>query len=87
MRFKVLLSILLFIVTTLSAVHELEHITQQDDSSCMVYHVNDKLTSIDIVNEQELHLFDFEYIIQNNQVLNLHVKNKSNPNRAPPLVS
>ena len=87
MKLRVLISILFLVATTLSALHELEHITQ-DDSACMVYHVNDKLTPIDIIdNEKDAELFHFEKIVQNNQALTLYVKDKSNPNRAPPLVS
>ena len=87
MKLRVFISIFFLIATTLSAVHELEHITQ-DDTSCMVYHINDKLTPIDIIdNEKNVELFHFENILQNNQILNIHVNNKSNPNRAPPLVS
>ena len=87
MKLKVLLSIFFVIATTLSALHELEHITQ-DDSSCIAYHLNDKLTPIDIIDkEKDVELFHFENIIQNKQVLNSHVKNKSNPNRAPPKLS
>ena len=88
MKLRILLSIFFLIATTLSAFHELEHITHDDTSSCMVYHVNDKLTPIDIIDiEKDVELFHFENITQHNQVLNPHVKNKSNPNRAPPITS
>ena len=88
MKFRVLLSIFFVIATILSATHELEHITQDDTSSCMVYHINDKLTSVDIIDENKVvELFHFENIQHNNQILTLHRKDKSNPNRAPPLVS
>lgn len=86
MKLRVLLlSIFFVIATTLSAVHELEHITGNDDSSCHVYHVNDKLSSVDIVDEsKDVEVLHFEKIIQNRQVSLLHVKNKTNQNRAPP---
>lgn len=89
MKFRILISIFFLIATTLSALHELEHITQESDSaSCMVYHINDKLTPIDIIdNEKYIEFFNFENITQNNQIFNTHFKNKSNPNRAPPLIS
>ncbi len=88
MKLKVLLSIFFVIATTLSALHELEHIQDDNDSLCMVYHVNDKLTPIDNIDEKQyVEFFHFENIVQNNQILNLHVKNNSNPNRAPPLDS
>ncbi|MCW8894583.1 MAG: hypothetical protein OQK48_02475 [Sulfurimonas sp.] len=89
MKLRILLSIFFVIATSLSAIHELEHITHDDDSSaCLVYHVNDKLTSVDIIdNSKNVEVFHFEDILQNSQISNLHVKNKSNQNRAPPLVS
>lgn len=88
MKLRVLLSIFFVIATILSATHELEHITHDDSSSCMVYHINDKLTSVDIIDEnKDVELFHFENIQQNNKILTLRVKNKSNPNRAPPLIS
>ena len=88
MKLRILLSIFFLIATTLSAFHELEHITHDDTSSCMVYHINDKLTPIDIIDiEKDVELFHFEKILKNNQILNIQVNNKSNPSRAPPLVS
>lgn len=88
MKLKLILSIFFLIATTLSAFHELEHITHDDTSSCVVFHINDKLTPIDIIDiEKDIELFHFENILQNNQIFNTHVKNKSNPNRAPPLIS
>lgn len=88
MKLRILLSIFFVIATTFSALHELEHTTNDADSSCLVYHINDNLSSSDIIDEsKEIDTFQFEKISQNNQVLNLHVKNKSNPDRAPPIAS
>lgn len=88
MRFNLLLSVLLFLATTLSALHELEHISQEDDSVCMVYHVNDKLSSVDIVDVTKCaECFLFEKITYVNKVRKLHFRDKSNPDRAPPLLS
>ena len=88
MKLRVLLSLLFIIATTLSAIHELKHISHDDDSSCQVYHVNDNLTSVDIIDEvKDIEIFHFKNILQNSQISNLHVKKSTNQNRAPPLAS
>ena len=88
MKLRVLISIFFIIATTLSAIHELEHITHSDDSSCLVYHVNDNLTSVDIIDEiKNAEVINFEKIVQNTQVSNLHVKKSTDQNRAPPVLS
>lgn len=88
MKLKALFSILFVIATTLSAVHETEHTTHSVDSSCVVYHLNDNLSPVDIIDKsKDVEIFHFDYISQNNSTSNLHVKDKSNPNRAPPLAS
>ena len=88
MKLRVLISIFFIIATTLSAIHELEHIAHDDDSACLVYHVNDNLTSVDIIDEIEnIEILHFEEIVQKSQISNLHVKSKSNQNRAPPKLS
>ncbi len=88
MKLRILLSIFFLIATTLSAIHEIEHITHEHDSSCHIYHINDNLTSIDIIDEsKDIEIFHFENIVQNTKTLNLYLKNKSNQNRAPPKLS
>jgi len=85
MKLKVLLSLFFIIVTTFSAVHALEHITHDDDSACLTYHVNDNLGLVDIVDEaKDVEFLHFDYISHNSSISNLHEKDKSNPNRAPP---
>ena len=87
MKLKLLLSILLFIATTLSALHEIEHI-EENDEVCMVYHINDNLTSVDSTDiEKDVDLFRLKEIRHNNLVLKIHQKDKSNPDRAPPSFS
>ena len=86
MKLRLLLSIFFVIVTTLSAVHEIEHIV--DDESCLVCHVNDNLTSADVVvTSHEIKVSCFNCLNHNSLVFLLHTKNRSNPNRAPPTLS
>jgi hypothetical protein len=88
MKLNVLLSILFALVTTFSAIHEVEHIAHDDDSSCLVCHVNNNLASADIINKPEIvEIVHFEKIAQNNLTTNLHFKERNNQNRAPPSIS
>ncbi|MDB2562394.1 hypothetical protein N9X61_02190 [Sulfurimonas sp.] len=90
MKLSVLLSILLFITTTLSAQHELEHITHdhESDPSCLVYHINDKLSSVDIIdNTQKNDYVSFEDIVHIKQVHSIHTKKNDNHSTAPPILS
>ena len=90
MKLRILLAILFVITTTLSALHELEHITHDhdNDASCLVYHINDKLSSLAIVDfSQNTFVLYLEKIPYFSQVLTLHQKDKSNSNRAPPFYS
>jgi len=88
MKLRVLLSIFFIITTTFATIHEVEHVEHGDDSSCLVCHVNDNLTSADIIDKvQDIEVFHFEKIIQNTQLSNLHVKKSTNQTRAPPLTS
>ncbi|QSZ42511.1 hypothetical protein GJV85_10440 [Sulfurimonas aquatica] len=84
MKLRLLLSIFFVIVTTLSALHETEH-TLQGEETCLVCHVNDNLTSADILSiPTEALNFHYESILDNGQVANLHLQDRSNQNRAPP---
>ena len=47
MKIKIILSILFLIFTTFSTIHELEHIGHDNDSSCLICHVNNNLVSAD----------------------------------------
>lgn len=90
MKLSVLISILLFITTTLSALHELEHITHdhESDPSCLVYHINDKLSSLDLVDDtQQKEAISFEDIIDDTQVHSTHTKRRTNHSTAPPIIS
>lgn len=90
MKLSVLLSILFIITTTLSALHELEHITHDHESSstCLVYHINDKSSPVDVV-QVDLNPFlnSFEAILLKNQLSTKHRKKSTNHSKAPPLIS
>ena len=88
MKLRVLISIFFIITTTFATVHEAEHITNGDNASCLVCHINDNLTSADVIDKvTDIEIFHFEKIVQNTQISNLHVKKSTNQNRAPPLAS
>ena len=90
MKLRILLAILFVITTTLSALHELKHITHDNDNdaSCLVYHINDKMSSVAIVDfSQNVFVLYPQIIPYVTQVLTLHQKDKSNSNRAPPFYS
>ncbi|MDA7816709.1 hypothetical protein N9A28_00790 [Sulfurimonas sp.] len=88
MKLNVLLSIFFLITTTFASIHEVEHIEHSDDSTCLVCHVGDNLSCGDAVEKvKQVETINFEAIVQNTQIINLHVKEKSNQNRAPPALS
>jgi hypothetical protein len=85
MKFRVLISLLFIIVTSFTAIHEVKHFVNADDSPCMVCHVNDNLSSADVISEVTyVEIFHFEKILENNSILSYHDKKTSNQNRAPP---
>ena len=85
MKLRLLLSLLFIISTTFASVHEVEHIQHADDSPCLVCHVNDNLTSADLIDEvTDVELITFEKVEEVNNVLTFHEKKRSNQNRAPP---
>ncbi len=88
MKLKMLLSMLFLIVTTFSAVHEIEHIAHDDSSSCLVCHVNDNLVLADSIDKSKnIENFYFKIFLSNAQVLNPHIKKYTNQNQAPPSLS
>ncbi|MCF6339549.1 MAG: hypothetical protein L3J10_02195 [Sulfurimonas sp.] len=88
MKLKMLLSILFLIVTTFSAIHEIEHIAHNDSSSCLICHVNDNLALDDIQDKfKNIEIFYFEKNSYSNQVLSLHIKKYTDQNQAPPSLS
>ena len=89
MKLRLLISILFIIATTVTAIHELEHIHgEHSESSCQICIVDDHSVSADAVEKfKEIELFKFESITPQNLVYTLQEKNHSYQNRAPPLKS
>jgi len=86
----IFLSLIFFVTTTLSALHELEHIkhNHDKDSSCVIFHINDKLSAVDIyTSSTEVKIVFDEKTASSSQVSNTHKKEKSNLNNAPPFHS
>jgi|GEM_PF-1445055 len=89
MKFNLLLSILFAIVTSFAAIHEVEHIKQNSDSSsCLICTVNNNLLSADaIALTADIEPLHFEKIAQDNSVSYSYRKINFNQNRAPPKIS
>jgi len=88
MKLRVILSIFFLIITTFTSVHEVEHIKHSGDSPCLVCHIGDNLSYDDTIEKvKKVEVINSEKIVQYSQVLNLHVINRSNRNRAPPVLS
>jgi hypothetical protein len=88
MKFNLFLSMLFAIVTSFSAIHEVEHIQHNDSSSCLICTVNQNLVSDDAVKSvSDVELFHFEEIAHKAPISYLHIKTNSNQNRAPPSLS
>ena len=85
MKLRVLLSLLFIIATSFTAIHEVKHLVHGDDSSCLVCHVSDNLTSADIIDETKtVEIIHFEKVLESNTILTYHEKKHSNQDRAPP---
>ena len=89
MKLRVLISILFLIATTFTAIHELEHIhDDHDSSSCQVCIVDDHLVSADIEAAASPDIaYSFDAIELKNQLLNTHFKKSANHSTAPPKIS
>jgi hypothetical protein len=89
MKLRVLISILFVIATTITAVHELEHISgEHDSSSCQVCIVDHHSILADISNDISSEIsFSFEEIVLKNQLQKLHLKKSANHSNAPPVIS
>lgn len=88
MKLNVLLSILFAIVTSFAAIHEVEHISHNDSSTCLVCTVNHNLVSADAITfTSDIEIVRFEKIPQNSSISYIHVRTSSNQNRAPPKIS
>ena len=89
MKLRILISILFIIATTITAVHEIEHLTHKHDSSqCQVCTFDNHSISGDVISvPKDIELFKFEKITSAKSLHNFHAKNHTNQTRAPPLNS
>ncbi|MFT5660115.1 MAG: hypothetical protein ACI9TV_000755 [Sulfurimonas sp.] len=89
MKLRVLISILFIIATTFTAVHEIEHIHGEHDSStCEVCIVDNHLVSADIIDIVSYEIYvSFDIITLKNQIQNPHLKKTTNQATAPPVIS
>lgn len=87
MKFRLLLSILFIIATTLTALHELKHVENHDSSTCQVCVVDNHLVSADItVDFKNLEIFSFEAIASNDLTSYFYTQTPTNQTRAPPFI-
>ena len=86
MKTNLILSLLFAIVTTYSALHEIEHITH-DEVSCSVFHINN-LVPLDVVAQSSfVKIVNFDKVISEKSFIKLYFKTRDNQNRGPPLLS
>lgn len=90
MKFNVLLAFIFAIVTSFTALHELEHIGHDhydDKSECLIFHMSG-LETVDLFPQPVITtLFHFDKIQSENLAVKLYYKEKNNQNRAPPSLS
>jgi hypothetical protein len=88
MKLRVFISILFIIATTISAVHEIEHITHDhDSSSCLVCTFDNHSVSVDIVDFTQIKSVRFNKISSTLLVKLSYIKDYSYQTRAPPIKS
>ncbi len=88
MKFRLILSILFVIATTLTALHELKHVEHHDSSTCQVCVVDNHSVSADIVVDfKDLEIFSFEAVSSNNLISYFYTQTSTNKTRAPPFLS
>jgi hypothetical protein len=89
MKLRVLLSLLFIVITTFSAIHELEHIDgKHSSSSCLICTFSHNLASAD--NNTEFIDFELVYtkeIESSVERCTLHFKKTDNHSNAPPFLS
>lgn len=86
MKLRLLISALFIIATTVTAVHEIEHLHNGvDSSSCQICIVDNHAVSADVVdNFTQVDIVRFSEIIPIPLVKHSHTKNHSYQTRAPP---
>ena len=89
MKLRLLISILFIIATTATAIHELEHIGHDHDSStCQICIVDNHSVSADIIDDFiQVEIVKFSVISSIPLVKLTHIKDHSYQTRAPPLNS
>ena len=89
MKLRVLISILFIIATTITAIHELEHINgEHSSSSCQICIVDDHSVSGDVVvSFEDVDLVRLEKISLKKSLYSFYNKSHTNQNRAPPFKS
>lgn len=90
MKLKLLFSLLFVIATTLTAVHQLEHISGKHNSeTCSVCIVDHHSVSGDVVAkfQEQPALYLFEAITLSSQTFTTFTKKTANQANAPPLIS
>ncbi|EQB39088.1 hypothetical protein M947_07970 [Sulfurimonas hongkongensis] len=89
MKLRLLISFLFIIATTVTAIHELEHIGHEHDSStCQVCIVDNHSVSADIIDDfTEIEIVKFSEISSTLLVKLTHTKDHSYQTRAPPFNS
>lgn len=88
MKLKIIFSLLFFIATTFTAIHEVEHIISDEASSCLVCTINHNLVSADVIDlTQSVEIVHFDKITKENFIFALDTELLTNPSRAPPIKS
>lgn len=86
MKLRVLISILFIIATTFVAIHEVEHISgEHDSSSCPICVADDHIVSADISDVSQLYIQIPHAIVKlQTKTLFSHAKKSDNHSHAPP---
>ncbi|MBN2781662.1 MAG: hypothetical protein JXQ66_00305 [Campylobacterales bacterium] len=92
MKFKIsIISFLLFVSSVFGAVHELEHIDKNHNSSmCQVCVLDHNSISFDITDAKDFYQTDLylrDIISLKTDILNKHIKKTNNHANAPPQIS
>ncbi|MFT5835770.1 MAG: hypothetical protein ACI9RG_000663 [Sulfurimonas sp.] len=89
MRLRLLISMLFIIATSIIAIHEIEHISGEHDSStCQICMVDNHSLSFDVIDIfQKIDLIKYENISSIDSIYHLYKKDYAYQNRAPPIKS
>jgi len=89
MKLRAILSIFFIIATLVSALHEIEHITGEHDSStCQICIVDDHSAAVDVISSVALVVPAlFTFTPQDSVVDTTHTKKSANHSTAPPFLS